>query len=127
MYSDTLCRMNLKSGLPARCSILSVLPVIKLSMAMTLNPSASNRSLKWEPRNPAPPVTTAVFLLDFVSNMNTGLHQKSMSFVCRGINATPQFCAGTYGGCPQHDSSRRHPRQYWSHDRLPAQELSRSK
>src|SRR5580765_6811713 len=36
------------------------LPVIRLSSASTSQPSASNRSHKCDPRNPAPPVTTAL-------------------------------------------------------------------
>src|SRR5882724_10673820 len=35
------------------------LPVIRLSSARTSQPSASSRSHKCDPRNPAPPVTTA--------------------------------------------------------------------
>src|SRR5258706_2141639 len=36
------------------------LPVISLSSDRTSQPSASNRSHKCDPRNPAPPVTTAL-------------------------------------------------------------------
>src|SRR5262245_27445676 len=52
--------MNRKSRFPARCAMLSTLPVTRLSMAMTLWPRSNNRSTKCEPRNPAPPVTTDV-------------------------------------------------------------------
>src|SRR5437899_2287638 len=60
MNSVTSCWMNLKFGLPPRCAILSTAPVTKLSIAMTLCPRASSRSVKWEPRKPAAPVTTLV-------------------------------------------------------------------
>src|SRR5258706_8757464 len=50
--------MNWKLLLPARCEMLSVLPVMRLSMAMTRCPSARSRSDRCEPRKPAPPVTT---------------------------------------------------------------------
>src|ERR1043166_8259850 len=50
--------MNWKFLLPARCAMLSVLPVMRLSMAMTRWPSARSRSERCEPRKPAPPVTT---------------------------------------------------------------------
>ena len=40
------------------------LPVIKLSIAMTRCPSASSRSVRCEPRNPAPPVTTETGLAE---------------------------------------------------------------
>src|SRR5688572_12790744 len=36
-------------------------PVIKLSTAVTRLPSRKNRSQRWEPRKPAPPVTTICF------------------------------------------------------------------
>src|SRR5262245_42401879 len=62
MNSVTSCWMNLKSGLPPRWAMLSTEPVTKLSMAMTLWPRASSRSTRWEPRKPAPPVTTEVGL-----------------------------------------------------------------
>ncbi len=35
-----------------------LLPVIMLSTQITSAPSARNRSARWEPRNPAPPVMT---------------------------------------------------------------------
>src|SRR3990172_3480060 len=57
MYSVTLWWMNWKSQLPARCAMLSVLPVRRLSMATTARPSESRRSHRCEPRKPAPPVT----------------------------------------------------------------------
>src|ERR1700683_1815748 len=52
--------MNLKLVLPPRWARLSPEPVTKLSMAMTLWPRASRRSQRWEPKKPAPPVTTEV-------------------------------------------------------------------
>src|ERR1700751_4200364 len=67
--SLTLCRINLKSGLPAKCAMLSGEPVTQLSTAITLNPSAIRRSLKWDPRNPPPPVTTATFFEEVDSNI----------------------------------------------------------
>src|SRR5690348_3288288 len=39
--------------------MLSVLPVIRLSIATTSSPSASRRSQRCDPRKPAPPVTSA--------------------------------------------------------------------
>ena len=51
---------ELEICLPARWAMLLMLPVMRLSMTMTLWPRASNRSTRWEPRNPAPPVTTEV-------------------------------------------------------------------
>src|SRR3954471_7141491 len=38
--------------------MFEVLPVMKLSIAMTRCPSASRRSVRCDPRKPAPPVTT---------------------------------------------------------------------
>src|SRR6266542_2223781 len=58
MKLETLCLMNRKFSFPARCPMFAVLPVIKLSMAMTRCPSAKSRSTRCEPRKPAPPVTT---------------------------------------------------------------------
>jgi hypothetical protein len=49
--------------------MLSGDPVIELSMAITGNPSVMRRSLKCDPRNPAPPVTTAIFLEEVASNI----------------------------------------------------------
>src|SRR5579884_39036 len=49
--------MKRKRRLSIRCAMLSVLPVIKLSIATTSHPSASRRSQRCEPRKPAPPVT----------------------------------------------------------------------
>ena len=48
-----------------RCAILSGDPVIVLSIAITRKPSASKRSARCEPRNPAPPVITAVLVDNF--------------------------------------------------------------
>ena len=44
--------------------MFAVEPVIRLSIAMTLWPSASSRSVRWEPRKPAPPVTSDTGLED---------------------------------------------------------------
>src|SRR6187549_1994047 len=38
-------------------------PVIRLSIAITLNPSLMKRSQRCEPRKPAPPVISTVFVL----------------------------------------------------------------
>src|SRR5208337_4349376 len=46
-------------------------PVIKLSSAHTSQPSSNNRSHRCDPRNPAPPVTTALMLF---------LHQSKRPF-----------------------------------------------
>ena len=35
-------------------------PVMRLSTPMTLWPSERRRSVRWDPRKPAPPVTTVV-------------------------------------------------------------------
>src|SRR6266404_8157515 len=51
--------MNSKLRCPSRCAMLARLPLKKLSRQMTSAPSRSSRSHKWEPRNPAPPVTSA--------------------------------------------------------------------
>src|SRR5664279_3011373 len=48
--------------------ILSRVPVKKLSTHNTSWPSASSRSQRWEPRNPAPPVTSIRFLLSKTSS-----------------------------------------------------------
>src|SRR5271166_1685349 len=56
-------RIKLKSGLFARWAMLSGEPVIMLSIPMTRNPSARSRSDRWEPRNPAAPVITAIFFI----------------------------------------------------------------
>ena len=42
------------------CSMFSSVPVSRLSTQSTRWPSASRRSQRCEPRNPAPPVTTEV-------------------------------------------------------------------
>ena len=42
--------------------MLATLPVMRLSMPMTRCPSARSRSERWEPRNPAAPVTTEMGL-----------------------------------------------------------------
>src|SRR5260370_39770839 len=51
--------MNWKWRCPDRWAILARLPLKKLSRQMTSAPSRSSRSHRWEPRNPAPPVTSA--------------------------------------------------------------------
>src|SRR5260221_6100353 len=60
MNSVTSCWMNLKLGLPPRCTMLSTEPVTKLSRPMTLWPRDRSRSVRCEPRKPAAPVTTEV-------------------------------------------------------------------
>jgi hypothetical protein len=40
----------------SRAAMLSAFPVMKLSTQITSCPSARNRSQRWEPMNPAPPV-----------------------------------------------------------------------
>src|SRR5438067_7528448 len=45
---------------PRRCSTFWSDPVSRLSMLMTRKPRPISASQRWEPRNPAPPVTTAV-------------------------------------------------------------------
>src|SRR4029077_1574965 len=52
-------RMNSKLRCPARWAILARLPLKKLSRQMTSAPSRNSRSHRCEPRNPAPPVTSA--------------------------------------------------------------------
>src|SRR2546423_1736844 len=46
--------MKAKSSLPARCEMFLGLPVIRLSIAITRCPSASSRSIRCDPRKPAP-------------------------------------------------------------------------
>src|SRR5579883_2300362 len=64
--------------------MLSVLPVMRLSITTTSKPSANSRSHRCEPRNPAPPVTSA-----------------------RGMAATPLYAyqRDTLVHCVQHFSS----------------------
>src|SRR5262245_57043442 len=57
MNSATLCRTKRKRLSSWRCAMLRMFPVRRLSIAMTSWPSASRRSQRWLPRNPAPPVT----------------------------------------------------------------------
>src|SRR5689334_15884127 len=45
--------------MPIRCATLPGSPVTKLSRQRTSQPSCNSRSQRCEPRNPAPPVTTA--------------------------------------------------------------------
>src|ERR1700739_3316523 len=72
--------------------MLSGEPVTKLSMAITRNPSAIRRSLKWDPRNPAPPVTRATFLEETDSNIRFQKFFRSFQLrpvsVC-GIRGSP--------------------------------------
>src|ERR1700733_12841951 len=56
---------------------------MRLSIAMTRNPSASKRSLRWEPRNPAPPVTTAVFFESIDSNIRKACSLSTLFFLSR--------------------------------------------
>src|SRR5262245_28001806 len=49
--------MKRNRGWPARCAMLSVDPVRRLSIATTEYPSSISRSQRWLPRKPAPPVT----------------------------------------------------------------------
>src|SRR5438132_10452723 len=58
MKLETLCLINWNFSFPARWPMFAVLPVIKLSMAMTRCPSARSRYTRCDPRKPAPPVTT---------------------------------------------------------------------
>src|SRR3954471_15706194 len=52
-------RSNRKPGGSIRCSTFSGEPVRKLSRQTTSTPLSRRCSQRWEPRNPAPPVTTA--------------------------------------------------------------------
>src|SRR3982751_7086914 len=45
--------------------MLSFEPVKKLSAHMTSSPRARSRSQRWEPMNPAPPVTSTRFLVAY--------------------------------------------------------------
>src|SRR4051794_12164962 len=53
--------MSSKCGLPRRWRMFSFEPVKKLSTQRTSCPSATRRSQRCEPMNPAPPVTRTVF------------------------------------------------------------------
>src|SRR5690606_41006307 len=53
---------NSKSASLKRCSMLRRSPVMRLSMAITLKPSFRKRSARCEPRKPAPPVMSTLFL-----------------------------------------------------------------
>ena len=48
-------------------------PVIKLSIPTTRHPSAINLSHKCEPKNPAAPVTTTLFIFPFYLTPRTYL------------------------------------------------------
>src|SRR5215210_3238184 len=59
------------------------LPVMKLSIPITRNPSAKSRSDKCEPRKPAPPVTTAVRLGEFMrAGVVVSQPRLGQQFVC---------------------------------------------
>src|SRR5262245_19736014 len=73
MKFDTSCLINRKLPFPARCERFATLPVMKLSIPMTRCPSASKRSVRCEPRNPAAPVTTEMGLPFERVNMRGGL------------------------------------------------------
>src|SRR5919201_442947 len=49
-----------RNSSPRRCSTFCSEPVSRLSTQMTRKSRAIRWSQRWEPRNPAPPVTTAV-------------------------------------------------------------------
>src|SRR5690348_15206844 len=55
-----------------RCSRFSSELVSRLSTQMTRKSFASRYSQRWEPRNPAPPVTTAVGIRKMVSAVSAG-------------------------------------------------------
>src|SRR5262245_54110741 len=52
---------------PARCAMLSMLPVSKLSMPTTVHPRSRSVSDRCEPMNPAAPVMTALGMLEGVA------------------------------------------------------------
>src|SRR5207249_12017906 len=56
--SVTSCRTRVNLGCFLKALTFAGVPVRKLSTATTLWPSESNRSQRWLPRKPAPPVTT---------------------------------------------------------------------
>src|SRR5690349_22220261 len=62
MYSVTLWRMNSKRGCIATGVRLSRDPVMKLSMPITSQSCASRNSHRWEPMNPAAPVTSTLIV-----------------------------------------------------------------
>src|SRR5437660_1795061 len=53
---------------PARCAMLSTLPVSRLSMPTTLQPRSSSDSDKCDPMKPAAPVMTALGICPFSSS-----------------------------------------------------------
>src|SRR5215470_3147834 len=59
MKFETSARVMRKFGCFSRWPTFESTPVIRLSSASTSQPSAIRRSHKCDPRNPAPPVTTA--------------------------------------------------------------------
>src|SRR5208282_5607573 len=60
------CRASSKNGLSISSTMLSFTPVKKLSAQITSWPSRTRRSQRCEPRNPAPPVTSTLFLAVFI-------------------------------------------------------------
>src|SRR4051794_11616639 len=63
--------MNWKSR-PARCAMLAVSPVSRLSMPTTLSPRSRKASARCEPMNPAEPVmTTRAMLWKFLSEFHS--------------------------------------------------------
>src|SRR5438477_11409004 len=66
MCSITSWLQNTKSS-ARRCSRFSSEPDSRLSTQMTRSPLPSRYSQRWEPRNPAPPVTTAVGIREMLS------------------------------------------------------------
>src|ERR1051326_5965750 len=61
--SATSVSMTSSAALPACCARLRRWPQAKLSTARTLRPRAMSASTKWEPMNPAPPVTRSMLTL----------------------------------------------------------------
>src|SRR5436190_23992147 len=59
MYSVTLWRTSLNPGRAWNGATLSGDPVTKLSIQTTSQPCPRRNSQRWEPMNPAPPVTSA--------------------------------------------------------------------
>src|SRR5690242_497088 len=59
MYFDTSHRATRKFGSFIRWEIFASTPVTRLSRTRTSHASFTRRSQRWEPKNPAPPVTTA--------------------------------------------------------------------
>src|SRR6266542_2799454 len=69
------CCSNEKRGSWARCCRLRVEPVSRLSTPTTVCPSPSRASQRWEPRNPAAPVTkTRILLSRLTHGRGAGAH-----------------------------------------------------